>query len=126
MSNEIDHDLLEAHRMAAINMREWKAKELALRVEITDQLLEGQDIGTHNFILHGMFVKAVKGVSYSLDKNVIDEKYDEMSDDERGLIRWKPELKLGDYKSAVFDTDILEEALTIKPSLPTLDITLGK
>lgn len=121
---EIEHDLLEEHRIAAIQLKEWKAKELELRNQITDVLLEGLDTGTHNFTMHGMFVKAVKGVSYSIDKSVLDVIWDDMDPDERELVRWKPELNLKDYKNNSLPL-VLDDAITVKPSLPTLSITLG-
>lgn len=125
---ELPHDLLERHRIAAEALRDAKVVELDLRNQITDVLLDGQDTGTHNFLLHHMLVKAVKGVTHSFDQDMISELVDngDLSDWEIGLLRVKYELKLKDYKLANFPVDVLEQALVVKPSLPTLEIKLGK
>lgn len=125
---KLDPNLLEFHRLAAIALKEAKAHELELRSQITDVLLEGRDTGTHNFELHGMKVKAVKGLNYKLDDELIQEfiDNDELSEWELELIRIKYDLKLGPYKTATFPMDVLDQALVVKPSLPTLDISLVK
>jgi hypothetical protein len=127
MEDKLPEGLLEAHRHAALALQDCKALELDLRSQITDVLLEGRDTGTHNFELHGLHVKAVKGVSYKLDSELIQEFIDneELSDFELELLRIKYELKLTDYKSASFPIDVLDQALVVKPSLPTLAIKLG-
>ena len=125
---KLDPNLLEFHRLAAIALKEAKAHELELRSQITDVLLEGRDTGTHNFELHGMAVKSVKGVSYKLDDDLIQEFIDneELSEFELGCIRTKYDLRLADYKRATFPVDVLEQALVVRPSLPTLAISLVK
>ena len=124
----LDPSLLEFHRLAAISLKEAKEYELELRNQITDVLLEGADTGTHNFLLHGMNVKATKGVSYKLDSELIQELIDddELSPYELDCIRTKYELKLADYKRATFPVDVLDQALVVRPSLPTLAISLVK
>ena len=119
--------LLEEHRLVAIELKSIKAKELELRNVITDHLLDGLDIGTHNFEINHLNVKAVKGVSHSFDQEMIAEFIDagDLSDEELGLLRTKYELKLADYKRATFEVDVLDQALVVKPSLPTLSVTLG-
>jgi len=128
LESKLSEELLEAHRNAAIALKACKEVELDLRNQITDILLEGQDVGTHNFELHGLKVKAVKGVSYKLDDELIQEFLDagDLSDFEIGLIRTKYELRLADYKRANFPIDVLDQALVVKPSLPTLAIKLGE
>jgi hypothetical protein len=124
---DIDPDLLEEHRVTAIALKEIKAKELELRNQIADVVLEGLDPGTHNFAKEGMLIKAVSALNYSFDKVVLTALIDEdmLSDDELELIRWKPELKLADYKKAEFEVEVLDEALFVKPAQPTIEIKIG-
>jgi hypothetical protein len=124
----IDHDLLEEHRVTAIALKEIKAKELDLRNQITDKILDGLEPGTHNFASHGMLIKAVKSLNYSFDRDVLQQLIDDemLTEEEEELIRWKPELKLADYKKANFETEVLEEALFVKPAQPTLEIKIGE
>lgn len=125
---DIDHDLLEEHRVVALQLKEIKQRELELRNQICDKLLDGLEPGTHNFAHEGMLIKVVKSLNYSFDRQVLQELLDDdaLSPFEKDLIRWKPELKLADYKKAAFETDILEEALFVKPAQPSLEIKLGE
>ena len=125
---DIDLGLLEQHRIAAIGLKEYKAEELRLRNEITDVLLEGADPGTHNFRFGEFIVKAVKKLNYSFDKVTLEQLIDDeqLSQEELDLIRWSPDLKLGEYKKAECDLEGINEALVVKPALPTLEIKLGE
>ena len=113
---------LEEHRLLAIQLKAIKEKEAAMRRELCDILLKGKKVGTHNFNIAGMKVKAVKSVSYRLDKDI---DFSALSEDERDLIRLKPELKLADYKGATFDTSRLDDHIVVAPSMPTLTIELA-
>lgn len=123
---DVDPELLERHRETALALKELKAKELELRNEICDKLLEGLPVGTHNFAKDGMKIKAVSSLNYSFDQTTLDDLIndDMLTAEELDLIRWKPELKVGDYKKAEF-TENLDEALFVKPAQPTLEIKLG-
>lgn len=122
---DIDDDLLEEHRVIALKLKEIKAKELELRNKITDKILEGLEVGTHNFAKEGFKIKAVSALNYSFDKDELDAVFEELTDEEKALIRWKPELKVADYKKAEFDTESLDDALFVKPAQPSLEIKLG-
>ena len=124
----LDIELLEAHRVAAISLKEIKAKELELRNQITDVILEGLEVGTHNFAVDGLLLKAVKSLNYSFDKETLNQLIEDecLTEEELDLIRWKPELKLADYKKANFETEGIDEALFVKPAQPTLEIKIGE
>ena len=124
----IAHDILEKHRLAAILLKQAKEDELSLRQAITDVLLEGRPTGTHNFLMEGFKIKIVKSVKHSFDIEGLEQLMDnnELSQDELNLLRVKYDLKLGDYKQAAFDTSVLDDVIIVKPSLPTLSITLGE
>ena len=111
----VPDELLEQHRVAAIALKEIKATEIELRNQITDILLEGADPGTHNFTFASFIVKAVKKLGYSFDKVTLQQLIDDeqLSQEELDLIRWSPELKLGDYKKAECDLENLDEALIL-------------
>ena len=113
---------LEEHRNLNIQLKAIKEKEAALRRALCDELLKGKQVGTHNFNVAGLKVKAVKGVSMRIDAKI---DVDELSDEEKNLIRWKPELKVGDYKKTTSDTSRLDEYVIVTPSMPTLSIELA-
>jgi len=124
----IAHDILEKHRLAAILLKQAKEDELSLRQTITDILLEGRETGTHNFIMEGFKIKVVKNVSHKFDIEGLEQLMDnnELSDNELNLLRVKYDLKLTDYKNAYFDTSVLDDVIIVKPSLPSLSITIGE
>jgi len=124
---EIPSSLLEEHRLAAIALKELKTKELILRNQINDVLLDGLPAGTHNFLIDGYKIKSVKGLNYSFDTESLLQLIEdgELSEQELDLLRVKYELKLTPYKEAMFDTTILDDVIIVKPALPSLSIILG-
>ncbi len=124
---DVPADLLEEHRTTALALKEIKAKELDLRNQICDKILDGLGTGTHNFAKEGMLIKAVASLNYSFDKVTLDELINEdmLTEGELDCIRWKPELALANYKKTEF-TENLDEALFVKPAQPTLEIKLGE
>lgn len=98
-----------------------KAEEVKLRKEIAEDILEAEEVGTHT-ITSGMFVcKATKKVTYSLDREALENIWGDLSDEEKDVIDYKPALKLRDYKSV--DSGLLDEAITVKPSMPSIAIS---
>ena len=120
-------DLLEAHRVMALQLKVLKQDEMRLRIAIVENLTAGKPVGTHSFSLDGYIIKAKLGVSHSIDQAMIKEMIedDALSDEELDLLRVKYELKLGDYKKAG-ETDTLDDAIIVKPAAPTLEIVLGE
>ena len=123
----MNHELLEEARLMAIQLRELKAKEMELRKQIVYELAKDADVGTHNFSLHGFAIKVKLGVSYSFDQEELVDLMDRnlLTDEELSLIRTKYDLKLADYKKAG-NTETLDDVIIVKPSAPSLEITLGE
>lgn len=114
--------MLEEQRLLAIQLKAVKEKEAAMRRSICDELLKGKSVGTHNYHVGGLKVKAVKSVSYRLSS---DLDVDALTDEEKNLIRWKPDLKLADYKKTSSDLSNLNEFVMVTPSMPSLTIELA-
>lgn len=123
----ITHDMLEEARVLKIQLNEIKAKEMALRKVIADEIGSGLDVGTHTITRDGFIVKLKLGVSYSFDQDELLFMMNEgmLSDEELSLIRTKYDLRLADYKRAG-TTENLDEVIIVKPSAPSLEITLGE
>lgn len=123
----VDSELLEEHRVVALQLKEIKAKELEIRNKICDKILDGLGTGTHNFAKDGMLIKAVASLNYSFDKETLDTLIndDMLTEAEHNCIRWKPELAVTQYKQTE-NTENLDEALFAKPAQPTLEIKLGE
>lgn len=113
------------YKEAKQNLIIWKAKEMILRMEICDVLLESAPIGTTNDMLDGWEIKGVKKETISIDKDTIKDLYDDFDEDEMACIKFVPELINKEYKARM-GIDVLnnlEECITIKPATPSLDIT---
>lgn len=117
----ITHELLEQHMKAKAELNAAKEKEMNLRLEITDVLLEGKSAGTYNFKIDGMKVKAVQKINHSIDEDELELIWDEMEESEKNLVRFKPSLKLKDYKAMVGDL-MINNAITVSPATPSLVI----
>lgn len=123
----MNKELLEEARMLAIQLKEIKVREMELRKEIVLELVKDLSTGTHKFSIEGYKVKVKLGVSYSFDQEALIELMDDnlLTDEELGLIRTKYDLRLADYKEAG-NTETLDDVIIVKPSAPTLEITLGE
>lgn len=123
----MNQDLLELARHLAIQLKELKVREMEVRKEIALELGENLGPGTHKFSLHGFKIKLKLGVSYSFDQeelvNLMENNL--LTDEELSLVRTKYDLKLADYKNAG-NTETLDDVIIVKPSAPTLEITLGE
>ena len=122
----VTEDLLEEARLLAIQLKDIKSHEMELRRKICDVLLEGKDRGTHNFVMHGMRIKSIKGFNISLDKAALEYGYDNLTPEEKALIKFEPKLIGGEYNKSMVDTTELDQYLTVTPASPTLTIELGE
>ncbi len=117
-------ELLIRHNNLATELADTKKKEMAIRVEICDRLLEGKNVGAHKFNIDDFTISATKKITHSLDQDMIGEMIDsdELSEDELGAIKIKYDLALGVYKK-LDNADYLDEALTVKPATPALKVS---
>lgn len=101
-----------------------KDKELELRMAICDELLNGQTVGSHNFEFDDFTVKATKKINISLDLEALDENFSEFTDEEKECIKFKPTLKMKEYKLAkdMEEVDVLDDCITVKDATPTLEV----
>lgn len=123
----ITHDKLEQLRVMKIELADLKAREMSLRLEVAEELSEGRDIGTSKHSIEGFVVKVVTAMSYTFDQTEITMLLDRglLPQDQIDLIRTKYELRLGDYKKA-YDTEVIDDAIIVKPAAPTVTIELGE
>ena len=124
----LTHDELEEYRLVATELKEIKKKEMEMRRNICDKLLEGRNVGTHNFSMEGFSMKAVKKVSYSVDQEMVAHflEEDELNEHEVEMIRTKYELALKNFKDGADHLGVLEDAVIVKPATPSLTIELGE
>jgi hypothetical protein len=102
-------------------LAELKKMEMDLRLEVAEEISNNQS-GVHKWEAETVKVKVTNGLNYRLDKEILERNWDMMSQDERDCVRFKPELNLRDYKQMSDDVELLEEAITITPAAPVVDI----
>ncbi len=113
--------LFDDHIEAQENLKYWKERELELRLKICNPLLEGKSVGTHNIKKGKYKLKACKKVNYNFDEEILDNNWDDLSDDEQDCVKFKPSLRLKEYKN-LHDRKLLDEAIEVVPATPTLNI----
>lgn len=123
----ITYEMLEDQRTMAIELKELKEKEMDLRRKIADELGGDNGPGTYKSSQDGFNIVLKLGVSYSLDQEELVDLMDRdlLTDEELELIRTKYDLKLADYKKSG-NTETLDDVIIVKPSAPTLLVTLGE
>lgn len=123
----ITYEMLEDQRTMAIELKELKEREMDLRRKIADELGGDNGPGTYKSSQDGFNIVLKLGVSYSLDQEELVDLMDRdlLTDEELELIRTKYDLKLADYKKSG-NTETLDDVIIVKPSAPTLLVTLGE
>lgn len=106
-----------------IALRELKAEEAAMRIEICDELLKGKVTGTHTFHYGDVTVKAVKKVSTTVDAEMLSHLYQGMNEDERACFKYKPAYVSPMYKRLDFK-DLVDSVLITKPAMPGLEVKI--
>lgn len=116
-------DLIVKWNLAQQSLRQVKDLEADLRIQICDKILKGKSVGSHKFLIEGRKLVATKKVSYSLDQFAVNEAYTagEFEDWEEELIKISYGLRVGDYKKSKNDLTHIDEFITVKDSMPTLE-----
>ena len=103
-------------------LKSVKEEEAKLRREICDSLFKGK-VGEfrEKAVIDGYTVVATSKVNRTVDKAVLTSLWEALSEDEKACIEFKPDLKLTNYRK-LNDNDMLHEAITVKPGMPTLEV----
>lgn len=106
------------------DLKRVKALELKLRNKICSEMLEEKLEGAVTELkIKGKFkVTATAKLNRSVDRSMLDALWDDLTEDEKECIDWKPSLKLGEYKKVEMSGGKLLDAVTVKPGQATLKI----
>ena len=113
-----------------VQLQQIKKKEMALRVEIAEELTGDDEIGTHTFRFGEIQIKVKKSYNYKIDRDLLDENEDLFTVGENACIRRNPELNMKEYKALkaieMSEPEVasgyLDECISVTPSTPTLEI----
>ena len=121
-------DLTKWIKLQAL-LKRVKSEEMKLRRDICGNILFGMALPSRKkAVLDGHNIEAENKVNYSVEDAVYQAIEDELSIAEKGVIKWTPGLKLTEYKALLKQAEadekelLLDEAITIKPTAPTLKV----
>jgi len=100
----------------------YKKGEADLRILICEHLNKRKSVGSHKFSFDTWNVTSVKKVTTTLLADELEDIYDDLSEEERECIKFKPSLINAKYKAA--DTKLLDTCIITKPAMPSLKIEL--
>lgn len=119
MSDNIYEDWLEA----SDKLKQAKADELALRNHIID-LHQGDTIeGARTDRFEGFKIVTTAKLNRSIDVAVLDAIWEDLPDDQKECVDFKPSLKLSKYKEVEKAGGMLLQAITTKPAQASLKVT---
>lgn len=99
-----------------------KKKELELRMAICAHVLSDKLEGARTFRDHGFKITATAKLNRSIDREVLETIWNDLTDVEKECIEYKPSLKLAQFKKVEQTGGLLMDAITVKPATPTLTI----
>ena len=115
--------LLVEYREIQKQAKAIREKEVELRKKIASYLLKGKGEGTHKFDFGDFEVKAVKKMNYSLDDDLLSTLWEDMSNEEREAVKFKPSLVIREYKQIEPESrETLDLCVVVKPGMPTISI----
>ena len=112
---------IEVWIAAKANLDVVKAKEMELRKEICEAVLQGTHKGTEHLIVEGLDVAATGKINTKVDTECLDTIWNDLSQGEKDCIVYKPSLVAKEYKT-VDAKSKLHEAIITTPGTPTLKV----
>jgi len=97
-----------------------KKRENDLRIDICEFLLKEESTGAHKYEYGSFSVTATKKVNRKLDAALLEAIYDDLPEDEKDCIAFKPSLIAAEYKEA--NTPHLDSCIITTDAMPTLSI----
>lgn len=124
MGKPITRETLENWENAKSQLDNYKTKELALRLQIADEVLGGAIKGTHHSLYDGMNKASVTAkLNLSVKPEELKVAWGDLSPIERECIQFKPTVKTGPYGKLPEDS-LLRRIVSAKPGTPTLKVKL--
>jgi len=103
------------------NLTKFKTDELKLRNEIIQTFIDNEVSGNLKFQKGHYKITIGLSLNNQLDESVLNTIWEDLSDEEKNCIKYKPSLIAKDFKE-LSGNEKLFEAITIKPRQSTLKI----
>ena len=117
-------ELIEEWMEISEKLKEIKAREAELRVEITESVFPGAGEGTLTAHMHGLKIKGGFKYNRTVDQKLLTDTWSELDSDEQACFQQKFNLVLGKYKEN--STPLVDSLITVKPGMPTLTIVVDE
>lgn len=101
-----------------------KQEELRLRNAICSTHLEEVIEGSQTTRFEGLKITATAKLNRTVDRELLSAIWDDLTDEERECIDYKPNLKLANYKRIEASGGLLLDAVTVKPGQSALAIVV--
>ena len=116
--------LIRLWQDAGKELEKFKALELKLRNQLIKKYPGG--FGTsHNMVDKKTDLVISRGINLSLDKDVLDSINEELTEEERQCVVYKPGMDKRRYDKLPEDS-LLMTAVTAKPALPTIKVVIDE
>jgi len=112
--------LLREWNEANLQLKKWKTRELELRNKVITAYPGDQ--GTTHTSGKDFKLTIVRGVTRSIDTDVLTEITDQLSPEEEACLKY--EVKLDVRKYDQIDSKLLSRAIIVKPSQPTVKLEI--
>lgn len=96
-------------------------KERAIRMKICEMVLDGKTEGSKTKVVDDVKLSATAILTYSVDRGELDIYQDELTDDDRAALDYKPVIKKRQYRTLPDDSR-LRQCVTITPGMPQLKV----
>lgn len=123
---EVDEEasLYQQWLAASSALTNAKKLELDLRNKICAMHLSDKLEGSKTIRHNSFILKPTAKLTRSIDKEMLEAIWDDLSDSEKECIEYKPALKLTDYKKIEEEGGLLTDAITVKPAQASLKIII--
>lgn len=115
-------DLIKEWHDIKMQLTELQGHERTLRVKIAEAVLDGKKEGSKTEEIEGYKVTATGVLSYNIDKDELAIIEDDLNDEERECLRYKPELILKDYRA--LRGSQLAKVVTVREGIPQLKVKI--
>lgn len=122
---EVNEELIQLWEEVEAKAKLLKTQENDLRILICGKLAAGKPKGTHTFQIGNKKIKIVVKENTTIDKDVLAVLQKDMSEEEKAVFRWTPEVIAANYKE-LEDTSNVDLCLITKPGMPSLEVVYPK
>ena len=114
---EIDKDTIQDLDNAKLNLKFWKDKELSLRNKVLNYYSPKEQEAKIKKQIADYEIELQYKLNRKIDEDVLDNIWDDLTEEEQECVQFKPSLILSKYKKLEEEgISLLLDAVTVKPA----------